>query len=116
MRAGLLKGKYLALKSGTSGLSSLTDVCSMSKLLTEFSVDAGAAKGVVTAVDGQNAVEIADKTGSGHAYVSETATPELLRISKPGSGGQIDFTYPATPPALTSPPASEVIDGSKYGF
>lgn len=115
--ATLLKGKYLELKSGTSGLSGMTQLCSMSKLLSEFTVDAGTAKGVITTVDGQSAVKITDKTGSGHAYVSDTAAPQLLRITKPGSsGGQIDFSYPATSPALTSPPASEVIDGSKFGF
>lgn len=115
--AALLTGKYLAIKSSTSGLSSVIALCSISKLLSQFSVDAGTAKGVITTLDGQTAVEIADKTHAGHAYVSDIATPELLRITKPGSkGGQFDFSYPATPPSLASPPASEVIDGSKYGF
>jgi hypothetical protein len=114
--ATLLEGKYLKLSPSTGGLASLSDLCSVSKLLSQFTVDAGTAKGVVTTVDGQTAVKISDKTGSGHAYVTDTAAPELLRIQKPGSGGgQIDFSYPA-PAAITPPPASEVIDGSKYGF
>ena len=115
--AAALKGKYLKLKAGTSGLSSLSELCSMSKLLSQFTVDAGGGKGVKTTLGGQSAVEINDSTGAGHAWVSDTATPELLRIQKPGSsGGQIDFSYPATAPALTSPPAGQVVDGSQYGF
>jgi hypothetical protein len=115
--AALLAGKYLETASSNSDVSSLSQLCSMSKLLSQFTVDAGNGKGTLTTVDGQSAVEINDKSGAGHAWVSDTATPELLRIQKPGSsGGELNFTYPATAPALTAPPASETVDGSKYGF
>lgn len=113
----LLRGKYLKLKSTDSGLGSLAAICTVNSLLSKFTLDAGTAKGVMTTVNGQPVVKITDKTGSGFAYVSDTASPKLLRIQKPGSaGGEVNFTYPATPPAITAPPASQVIDGSKYGF
>jgi hypothetical protein len=53
----------------------------------------------------------------GTAYVTDTAKPEVLGITIGGSGGgSLTFTYYTTPPAITPPPASESIDGSKYGF
>jgi hypothetical protein len=115
--AALLAGKYLETASNNSDVASLSELCSMSKLLSQFTVDAGSGKGTRTTIDGQTAVEINDKTGAGHAWVSDTATPELLRIQKPGSsGGEINFTYPANAPAPAAPPASQTVDGSKYGF
>ncbi len=115
--AALLAGKYLETASDNSDVASLSQLCSMSKLLSQFTVDAGSGKGTVTTIDGQSAVEINDKSGAGHAWVTDTATPELLRIQKAGSsGGEINFTYPASAPAPAPPPASETVDGSKYGF
>jgi hypothetical protein len=32
------------------------------------------------------------------------------------SGGRIDFTGYGSPVTLTPPPASETLDGAKYGF
>jgi hypothetical protein len=115
--AALLAGKYLETASSNSDVASLSQLCSMSKLLSQFTVDAGSGKGTLTTVNGQSAVEINDKTGAGHAWVTDTAAPELLRIEKPGSsGGEINFTYPASAPAPAAPPASETVDGAKYGF
>ena len=115
--AAVLDGKYLKLKASGSGLGSLADVCSLPALLSQFAVDAGTAKGVVTTLGGQRAVRITDRSSTGKAYVSDTASPELLQIDKPGSGGgQINLSYTGNPGTITPPPASQTIDGSKYGF
>jgi hypothetical protein len=113
----ILKGKYLELKASGSGLASMAGICTMSHLLSQFTLDAGTTKGIMTTINGQPAVKITDKTGTGYAYVSDTTTPELLRVEKAGSGGgRIDFTYYATPVAITPPPASQVVDASKFGL
>jgi hypothetical protein len=112
----ILDGKYLEVKSTANGIGSLADLCTISNLLGQFTTDAGSAKGVKTTVNGQPAVKITDNTGTGFAYVTDTAPPQLLQVTKPGSGGgTINFSY-GTATTITPPPASEVIDGSKYGF
>jgi hypothetical protein len=113
----ILDGKYLKVKATTgNGIGSLAQICTISKLLAQFSVDAGSAKGTKTTVNGQPAVKITDKTGTGFAYVTDATPPELLQITKPGSsGGTISFSY-GTTATIAPPPASQVIDGSKYGF
>jgi hypothetical protein len=113
----LLNGKYIEVKSTDSNMGSLATLCSLSGLLGKITPDASLAKGVKTTLNGVPAVKITDKTGAGVAYVSDSATPELLQIDKTGSnGGQLTFTYFSTPPAITAPPTSQTIDGSKYGF
>ena len=113
----VLNGKYLQVKANGSSLGSLGQLCTLSKLLSQFTPHAGTAKGIATTVDGQRAVKITDKTSSGYAYVSDEADPVLLRIQKPGAGGGlVKFSYTGNRLAITPPPASQVIDGSKYGF
>ncbi len=113
----LLSGKYIQAKANTAGLSSLAQVCSLSGLLGSINKDASISKGTRTTYNGQPAVKITDNTGTGYAYVSDTSTPELLTIDKPGSGGgQLNFVYSGLPSAITLPSASQTIDGSKYGF
>ena len=112
----VLDGKYLELKSSTNGLGSIAQLCTPSTLLNQITGDAGSAKGVKTTLNGQSVYKITDKTDTGYAYVTNTTPPQLVQITKPGaSGGTINFTY-GTATTITPPPASEVIDGSKYGF
>lgn len=112
----ILDGKYLEVKSTTNGIGSIANLCTMSTLLGQLTKDAGPAKGVKTTLNGQPAVKITDNTGSGYAYVTDTAPPQFLQVTKPGaSGGTVNFSY-GTTTTITTPPASQVIDGSKYGF
>jgi hypothetical protein len=113
----LLNGKYIKVKATTAGMGSMAQLCSLSGLLGSVNKDASLSKGVKTTYNGQPAIKITDNTGTGVAYVSDTATPVLLRINKPGSdGGQLNFTYSGIATTITPPPASQTIDGSKYGF
>jgi hypothetical protein len=118
LAGSLLAGKYLEDHSG-SGLGSLASMCSLRSMLGSASSggDAGTAKAGTATLDGQRALKLVNAKQHGTAYVTDTAKPEVLQIAVAGSGGgSLTFTYYTTPPAITTPPASQSIDGSKYGF
>lgn len=120
LAATLLAGKYLEDHSG-SGLGSLASMCSLRSMLGSASQssadDAGTTKAGTATIDGQRAAELVNAKQHGTAYVTDTAKPEILQITVGGSGGgSLSFSYYATAPAITAPPASDSIDGSKYGF
>ncbi len=115
--AAVLNGKYIKAKATSADMGSMAQLCSLSGLLGTVNSNASLAKGVKTTFDGQPAIKITDNTGTGVAYVSDTATPEILVVDKPGSsGGKLNFVYNGLPSTITPPPPSQVIDGSKYGF
>lgn len=116
----LLAGKYLEDQGGT-GLGSLVSMCSMSGLLGGAGAQSSANDPVTRAgtatIDGQRALKLIDATAHSYGYVSDTAKPEVLQLVDSSSGGgSLNFTYYTTAPAITAPPASEVVDGSQYGF
>lgn len=121
LAAQLLAGKYLEDKAGT-GLGSLASMCSMNSLAGNglgSSSDNMVKRAGTAVIDGQRALKFTstDPKQPGYAYVSDTARPEILQMTIPGQGGgSLSFTYYTTAPAITPPPASETIDGSKYGF
>jgi hypothetical protein len=87
--------------------------------------DAGAALGDLvdgkyikpsTKDSGQPALQLEDAADSANAYVTVSAQPEFLRLASGGSEGQLDFTQYNAPLHLSPPPASQVLDGAKYGF
>jgi hypothetical protein len=114
-----LAGKYLEDKAGT-GLGSLASMCSMHSLVGNdpgASSDNTVKRAGTAVIDGQRALKFTSVKEHGTVYVSDTAKPEFLQMAISGSGGgTASFTYYTTAPAITPPPASEVIDGSKYGF
>lgn len=113
----ILDGKYIEVSASDASLGSMSSLCSMTSLLSKTKPDASLSKGVKTTYNGQSVYKITDKTGAGVAYVSDSSPSQILYIDKSGSdGGQLTFTYYTTPPAITPPPASQTIDGSKYGF
>lgn len=117
----MLSGKYLEDQAGGTGLGSLASMCSLPGLLSgaaQKSSDDGSDTRAGTAViDGQRALKITNAKVHSYGYVSDTAKPEVLQLVAPGaSGGSISFTYYTTAPTITAPPASEVVDGSQYGF
>jgi hypothetical protein len=117
----LFAGKYLEDKAGT-GLGSLASMCSLHSLFGSSAMSAPNTplkKAGTAVIDGQRRLKLisTDAKQPGYAYVSDTAKPEILQMTAPGpGGGSLSFTYYATAPAITPPPASESIDGSKYGF
>jgi hypothetical protein len=115
----LLAGKYLEDPAGT-GLGSLASTCSLRGLLgsaSPSSADTSFARAGTAVIDGQRALKFTSAKEHGYVYVTDTAKPEVLQMATSESGGgSLSFTYYATAPAITPPPASEVLDGSQYGF
>jgi hypothetical protein len=114
----LLSGKWLK-PSSNSGMSDFATFCTVSGLAGSFSnsVPGGVTKAVGTPINGQPTVEIKDTAHSAAMYVSDTATPEVLRITASGSGGgQLDFSGYGAPATISAPPADQTINGAQYGF
>ena len=117
--ASLLSGKWLKdSASDTSGLGSLVSVCSLSSLFGQATPASDRlVKGALTTLNGQAVLPIKDVTHQGTADVTDTAKPELLRLTSAGtSAGTFSFSDFEAPATITPPPAGEVVDGSKYGF
>ena len=117
--ASLLAGKWLKdSASDTSGLGSLVSVCTLSSLFSQSTPASDhLVKGTPTTLNGQAVLPIKDVTHDGTAYVTDTANPELVSLTSVGSSsGTFSFSDFGAPATITPPPASEVVDGSKYGF
>ena len=108
----LVSGKIPETTS-TSGAGAFANLCDMKQLLGGSTT--GLVKGSTTTISGQSALQLTDTAHSGTIDVSLSADPELVRLFAPGSA-DLDFTGYGVPIALTPPPASETINGAKYGF
>ena len=111
-----VEGKYLTATAGGSGLGEVASLCQLTaalKALTSMSDDTpGETRGPVTRINGQRELKVSDAKDSSYAYVTDTAQPRLLQVVETGSdGGELSFSYPGTPVAITPPPASEIITG-----
>ncbi len=113
----LLSGKWMEEKTSQSGLGSVAQVCTLSTLLSGFApLPAHLPEKTVT-VSGQRVVRFADSNDPGYLDISDTAKPVLLAANDPNSsGGLIGFSDYNTPLTITAPPASQTLEGSKYGL
>jgi hypothetical protein len=113
-----VSGKYIKLASG-SNLASFAQLCNPSTMSGAFAKeDTGFVKSGTATVGGQPTLIFKQpkNPSNGTVYISESATPQILRIAGPAGQGSIDFSdYNATA-TITAPPASEIIDGSKFGI
>jgi hypothetical protein len=113
----ILSGKWLKVPSSGSGLGSLSSLCNASGLARGFAKnETGFTKGATTTINGQPAQELIQASDSAHVYVSESANPQILHVQGPKGQGYVDFTGYNAATTITTPPASETLDGSKYGF
>jgi len=113
-----VSGKYIKLASG-SNLASFAQLCNPSTLSTAFSKqDTGFAEAGTATVKGQPTLAFKQpkNPSNGTVYVSESATPQILRIAGPAGQGSIDFSDYNASVTITAPPPSQVIDGSKFGL
>ncbi len=113
-----VSGKYIKLASN-SDLASFAQLCNPSTLSTAFAKqDTGFVSAGTTTINGQTALAFKQpkNPSNGTVYVSQTATPQILRIAGPANEGSIDFTDYNAHATITAPPASEVVDGSKFGL
>ena len=111
-------GKYIKL-TATSDLANFAQLCHPSTLAGAFAKeDTGFVKTGSATINGRPALAFKQpkNTSNGTVYVSETDTPEIVRITGPSNEGSVDFSDYNVPATITAPPASEVIDGSKFGL
>ena len=67
--------------------------------------------------NGGPAYEVTQSGQQGTAFVANTATPLLLKITDPQKdGGTITFTSYNATKTITAPTAAESIDGSQLGI
>jgi hypothetical protein len=109
------RGKYVKTSAQDSRLAPLRALYSPGTFARLLDGDpAGESKGTVTIIAGQPALPVKDADGRARIYVTVAAHPEFLRIDS--SSGRLDFTRYNARLHLTPPPASQVLDGAKYGF
>jgi hypothetical protein len=70
-----------------------------------------------TIVNDMAAVELRDTSDSATMVVSDTATPEILGLNDPGSGGG-SFTFSGfnQPATIAPPPTDQTLDGAQFGM
>lgn len=113
----IVGGKYIRPSAKDTSLNSLGALCSPSQFASSFEGQmSGMVKGKTTTISGQPALQIKDTGDPYSAYVTISARPEFLRFDGGSSGNRLNFTGYNTPLRLTPPPASETLDGAKYGF
>jgi hypothetical protein len=110
-----VEGRYVRLSPKGPATSSFGAFCSLSQLVGQVSgAENQLVKGQTTTIGGQPALQLEDPRQAGSAYVTISASPEFLQTGD--TGGHVDFTDYNAPLALTAPPASQTVAGSKYGL
>jgi hypothetical protein len=114
----LMGGRYLKGSTSSSQVSGLTQICDANYLASSLASPKDIAKGPVTTVNGQQALELKDKSKSATMYVTDTSSPQILQVisTQSGNSGKVYFTGYGNPVTLTPPPASETINGAPFGF
>jgi hypothetical protein len=111
-------GKYLTAPTSSGSISGLAQLCNVNSLAASFTSPKDIAKGGTSTINGQQALALKDAAKSATLYVTDTSSPQMLRLTstQSGSGGRIDFTGYGNSVTFTPPPASETLDGARYGF
>lgn len=107
--AQLFAGKWLSASAVTGDLASFTPLTDISALTNQILASHGTITvGPTTTVNGQQAIELIDKTQGGTLYVATNgpAYPLLLKSGKANGNGQITFADWNKPVALTKPAKS----------
>ena len=114
----LIANKYIRVKATDKQLGDLGKQCTFTGLLGSLSKPTGKAYAAVPVTyNGGPAYEITQSGQQGTAFVANTATPLLLKITDPQKdGGAITFTNYNTTKTITAPTAAESIDGSLLGI
>lgn len=112
----LLSSHYIKVGPNSTTLAALNTLCHPSQLAKPFT---GQVSGMVehgwTTINGQKVMHITDGGDSSGIYVTDSSTPEVVRLS---SGSTLDLVFSDynAPLSLTAPPASQILDGKKMGF
>ncbi len=114
----LIANKYIRVKSTDKQLGDLGKQCTFTGLLGSLSKSTGKAYAAVPVTyNGGPAYEVTQSGQQGTAFVANTATPLLLKITDPQKdGGTITFTNYNATKTITAPTDAESIDGSQLGI
>lgn len=107
-------GMYMKTTPGT-GLGKLADECAVQSFINGYlstTTQGSMYASAPMTLNGQRVIKLTDPSDGSYSYVTDTARPELFRLVVPSPTATIDFAYPATPPVITPPPASRIIDGT----
>lgn len=110
----MFAGKYVKLPaSASSGLTKSVGTCNVNQMTSSSSsipIPTDTAKGAITTVNGQRVYPLTDKAKEVTMYVTDTSTPQIIKIvsAKPGDSGQMSISY-GVPKPITAPPASETV-------
>jgi len=114
----LIADKYIKVKSTDKQIGDLGMECTFTGLLGSLSKTTGKDyTAVPVTYSGGPAYEVTQSGQQGTAFVANTATPLLLKITDPQKdGGTITFTSYNATKTITAPAAAESIDGSQLGI
>jgi hypothetical protein len=114
----LIADKYIRVKSTDKQLGDLAQECTFTGLLGSMSKPTGKDyTAVPVTYNGGPAYEVTQSGQQGTAFVANTATPLILKITDPQKGGgTITFTNYNATKTITAPTDAESIDGSQLGI
>jgi hypothetical protein len=114
----LIADKYIKVKSTDKQLGDLAQECTFTGLLGSISKPTGKNyTAVPVTYNGAPAYEVTQSGQQGTAFVANTATPLVLKITDPQKGGgTITFTSYNATKTITAPTDAESIDGSQLGI
>ena len=114
----LIADKYIRVKSTDKQLGDLAQECTFTGLLGSISKPTGKDyTAVPVTYNGGPAYEVTQSGQQGTAFVTNTTTPLVLKITAPQKGGgTITFTNYNATKTITAPTDAESIDGSQLGI
>lgn len=114
----LIAGKYIRVKSTDKQIGDLATECTFTGLLGSLSKPTGKDYAAVPVTfNGGPAYEVTQSGQQGTAFVANTATPLLLKLTDPqANGGTITFTNYNATKTITAPTDAESVDGSQLGL
>lgn len=112
-----IHGRYMKVSSASLASSS-TQLCSVQVDLATSSSKVTVSRGMVSTLDGVRVLELKNSDGT-DVYVTDNSKPEIFEVTslKGSADGAGTFRVNVGAPfTLAAPPASDVINGAKYGF
>lgn len=100
-----VSSEYFKVNAGNSQYQGMTGFCIPAAIAGDLNISA-ASKGVTSVIGSQQALQLKE-AGLGSVYVSESATPEFLRVNILTMN--MDFSDYNAPVSISPPPASQVI-------
>ena len=99
-------GTYVKTTTSNTEYHQMITSCSPVEQASTLAPLSGLTKGGTTVMRGQSVLELREAP-AGSVYVTDSATPEYVRVDIPGE--QLDFTSINAPVSINPPPASEVL-------